>query len=166
VDYLVTTEDVFAIKSRPNDVIYLDPPYTKRQYASYYHVLETITLGDNPGVEGVAGLRPWKSRASVFCYKAKALQALVKLASSQGANRVLISYSEELGHGGYNWEYYNDDYGYFIDIRNEAKENGLIKTIKKYIQDNKYIKILIDFYYIKNSLWYKRSTFYIGYPQF
>ena len=97
VDYLVTTEDVFAIKSRPNDVIYLDPPYTKRQYASYYHVLETITLGDNPGVEGVAGLRPWKSRASVFCYKAKALQALVKLASSQGANRVLISYSDD-GH--------------------------------------------------------------------
>lgn len=82
------------------------------------------------------------------------------------ANHFLISYSEELGHGGYNWEYYNDDYGYFIDIRNEAKENGLIKTIKKYIQDNKYIKILIDFYYIKNSLWYKRSTFYIGYPQF
>ena len=33
----------------------------------------------------------------MFCYKAKALQALVKLASSQGANRVLISYSDD-GH--------------------------------------------------------------------
>lgn len=97
VRYLVTTEDAFDIKSRPNDVIYLDPPYTKRQYASYYHILETITLGDNPNVGGVTGLRPWKSRASVFCYKAKALQALVNLASSQRANRVLISYSDD-GH--------------------------------------------------------------------
>lgn len=97
VHYLVTTEDAFDIKSRPNDVIYLDPPYTKRQYASYYHILETITLGDNPDVGGVTGLRPWKSRASVFCYKAKALQALVNLISSQRANRVLISYSDD-GH--------------------------------------------------------------------
>lgn len=97
VDYAVTTKDVFDIKSEPNDVVYLDPPYTKRQYASYYHILETITLGDEPIVEGVAGLRPWQSKASVFCYKTKALRALADLVSSQNANRVLISYSND-GH--------------------------------------------------------------------
>lgn len=97
VDYSATAKDVFSIKSRPNDVVYLDPPYTKRQYAAYYHILETITLGDEPIVEGVAGLRPWKSKSSVFCYKVKALRALVNLVSLQSANRVLISYSND-GH--------------------------------------------------------------------
>lgn len=95
VDYLVTTDDVFSVESRPEDVVYLDPPYTKRQYAAYYHILETITLGDEPAVEGVAGLRPWKDKSSVFCFKIKALRALVELASSQNANRVLISYSND-----------------------------------------------------------------------
>ncbi len=97
VNYAITNDDVFLISSDIEDIVYLDPPYTKRQYASYYHILETITLGDEPIVKGVAGLRPWKNKASVFCYKAKALPALVKLASKQKAHRVLISYSND-GH--------------------------------------------------------------------
>lgn len=97
VRYSVTTMDVFDVVSKPCDVVYLDPPYTKRQYASYYHILETIVKGDEPEVEGVAGLRPWKKNASVFCYKTKALNALVKLVASQRAERVLVSYSNE-GH--------------------------------------------------------------------
>lgn len=97
VRYEVSTLDVFEVESRPADVVYLDPPYTKRQYAAYYHILETLVKGDEPSVEGVSGLRPWRDSASVFCYKVKALRALVGLAASQGAGRVLISYSND-GH--------------------------------------------------------------------
>lgn len=97
VDYSVSTLDVFDVESRPCDVVYLDPPYTKRQYASYYHILETLVKGDKPLVDGVAGLRPWKENASVFCYKTKALKALLSLVNSQNSNRVLVSYSNE-GH--------------------------------------------------------------------
>lgn len=97
VNYSVSNLDVFQVNSRVCDVVYFDPPYTKRQYASYYHILETIVRGDEPIVEGVAGLRPWKDNASVFCYKTKALKALVKLVISQKADRVLISYSND-GH--------------------------------------------------------------------
>ena len=97
VEYIVSTSDVFSVDSSPSDVVYLDPPYTKRQYASYYHILETIALGDNPVVEGVAGLRYWKDKSSVFCYKQKALRALIALIISQKAHRVLISYSND-GH--------------------------------------------------------------------
>ena len=97
VDYFVSNQDVFEIASTIEDVVYLDPPYTKRQYASYYHILETIALGDNPIVSGVAGLRPWKNKASVFCYKTKALGALCDLIISQPARCVLLSYSDE-GH--------------------------------------------------------------------
>ena len=97
VDYIVTNLDVFDAQSLEEDTVYLDPPYTKRQYASYYHILETMVIGDSPQVKGVAGLRPWKDKASVFCYKLKALEALTNLILQQRAKRVVLSYSNE-GH--------------------------------------------------------------------
>lgn len=96
-DLVATVTDVADIRPGSRDLVYLDPPYTKRQYASYYHILETITVGDTPAVEGVSGLRPWKDKASAFCYKTKALDALVSLVERIAARRVLISYSCE-GH--------------------------------------------------------------------
>ena len=89
--------DVSDLAVRSEDTVYLDPPYTKRQYASYYHILETITLGDAPVVEGVSGLRPWRHLASDFCYKRRALTALSTLIISMPAHRILLSYSSE-GH--------------------------------------------------------------------
>lgn len=93
----VSTSDVFDVNFSPCDVVYLDPPYTKRQYAAYYHVLETITAGDNPVVGGVTGLRPWEEKSSLFCYKREALKAMAKLIAQIAARRVFISYSSE-GH--------------------------------------------------------------------
>jgi adenine-specific DNA-methyltransferase len=92
-----TVADVFSLELRDTDIAYLDPPYSKRQYASYYHILETLTLNDEPVVEGVCGLRPWRDKASPFCYKIKALNALATLIEGLAANRVLLSYSNE-GH--------------------------------------------------------------------
>jgi len=92
-----TVGDVFDVPNAAQDLVYLDPPYTKRQYASYYHILETLALGDEPVVEGVAGLRPWKALASDFCYKSRALKTLSRLVHSLNAHKVLLSYSSE-GH--------------------------------------------------------------------
>lgn len=92
-----TVGDVFNVPNALGDLVYLDPPYTKRQYASYYHILETVALGDEPEVEGVAGLRPWKGLASDFCYKTRALKTLSRLVGGLKAERVLLSYSNE-GH--------------------------------------------------------------------
>lgn len=92
-----TVGDVFDVPNAVDDLVYLDPPYTKRQYASYYHILETVALGDEPEVEGVAGLRPWKLLASDFCYKTRALKTLSRLVSGLKAQKVLLSYSSE-GH--------------------------------------------------------------------
>lgn len=96
-ELVATVADVADLRPASNDLVYLDPPYTKRQYASYYHILETIVAGDEPDVEGVSGLRPWKDKASAFCYKVKALNALVSLVERIASRRVLISYSCE-GH--------------------------------------------------------------------
>ncbi|EKN4560746.1 DNA adenine methylase, partial [Salmonella enterica] len=93
----ISIGDAFSVKNRIYDLVYLDPPYTKRQYASYYHILETISFGDEPKVEGVAGLRPWKDKASAFCYKRKALITLTNLVSVIQAKKILVSYSND-GH--------------------------------------------------------------------
>lgn len=97
VAFEVRSVDVFDLATRSEDTAYLDPPYTKRQYAAYYHVCETIADGDAPVVTGVTGLRPWEHKASPFCYKTRALRALVDLISKLDAHRVLLSYSNE-GH--------------------------------------------------------------------
>lgn len=96
-DISATTRDVFDVASKPTDTVYLDPPYTKRQYSAYYHILETLHAGDFPKVGGITGLRPWQEKASVFCYKQKALAALTQLISSMNARQILLSYSNE-GH--------------------------------------------------------------------
>lgn len=89
--------DAADVPTKPGDTVYFDPPYTKRQYAAYYHVLETIAAADNPQVGGVTGLRPWRALASLYCYKSRALEALVDLISKYRTNRILLSYSED-GH--------------------------------------------------------------------
>ena len=89
--------DVFSVRTDVQDTVYLDPPYTKRNYAAYYHVLETIAHGDEPKVTGVVGLRPWESKASPFNYKRRALPAMLDLVRQIQAARVLISYSTD-GH--------------------------------------------------------------------
>lgn len=96
-DFRAVVGDVFALDTTPMDTVYFDPPYTKRQYSAYYHVLETIHAGDAPSVDGVTGLRPWRDKASDFCYKTRALDALTRLVLSTEARKILVSYSNE-GH--------------------------------------------------------------------
>lgn len=96
-EFEVTAMDAFSLTARSEDVLYLDPPYTKRQYPAYYHVLETIAAGDEPIVGGVTGLRPWKDRSSPFCFKRKAPDAFRKILSRLPTNRALVSYSSD-GH--------------------------------------------------------------------
>lgn len=77
------------------DVIYADPPYTKRQYAAYYHVLETIALYDSPRLTGKTGLRPWAVASSDFCYRRKAPAALERLVARIRASHFFMSYSAD-----------------------------------------------------------------------
>jgi adenine-specific DNA-methyltransferase len=89
--------DVDAVPIAYNDIAYFDPPYTKRQYAAYYHILETIAHGDEPAVGGITGLRPWHEKASAFCYKTRALDAISSLLAKTASRRIYLSYSSE-GH--------------------------------------------------------------------
>lgn len=75
--------------------VYLDPPYTKRQYAGIYHVLETIALEDEPTAIGDGGLRPWNEQASSFCYKKSAPTAFRETLSKIKSPHIFISYSDD-----------------------------------------------------------------------
>lgn len=78
-----------------SDAVYLDPPYTKRQYAGNYHILETIAREDEPDAVGDGGLRPWKEDASEFCYRKRAGAALEDVLSKLDTQDVFLSYSED-----------------------------------------------------------------------
>lgn len=99
VNVTTSTYDVLDIAYEAGDVAYFDPPYTKRQYAAYYHISETIAVGDEPLVTGVTGLRPWRHLASDYCYRTRALGAIGRLVAECPARRVFLSYSSD-GHVG------------------------------------------------------------------
>ncbi len=77
------------------DACYLDPPYTKRQYAGNYHVLETLACEDEPTAIGDGGLREWRDQASAFCYKRLAPQALRDAVKRLEVPHIFLSYSED-----------------------------------------------------------------------
>ena len=77
------------------DLLYIDPPYNTRQYATNYHILETLALGDEPEVKGVSGLRSTEGKRSVYCQSGQAEGALDTLVREAKADRILMSYSSE-----------------------------------------------------------------------
>jgi len=96
VGHRVTRGDaVLAAAESSADLTYADPPYTKRQYAAYYHVLETIVLDDEPTVTGSTALRPWRSHASDWCYRRRASTALDQLVAKTSSPFLLLSYNDD-----------------------------------------------------------------------
>jgi adenine-specific DNA-methyltransferase len=77
------------------DVLYLDPPYTKRQYAGQYHVLETLAVDDDPEPVGEGGLRDWYGQYSAFCSKRMVRAAFRTVLENAAAPTILLSYSED-----------------------------------------------------------------------
>lgn len=88
--------DIFeAINLVSGDILYLDPPYNNRQYPPYYHILDTVTLYDEPAIYGKTGRRPYKEKLSPFCMADKAKDALVDIISKAKFNHIYISYSTD-----------------------------------------------------------------------
>lgn len=89
-------KDIFEIIDRVSgDILYLDPPYNNRQYPPYYHILDTVTLYDEPAIYGKTGRRPYKEKISPFCMTDKAKAALVDIVSRAKFNHIYISYSTD-----------------------------------------------------------------------
>jgi len=95
-DHLIFNRDANELAQEITvDVAYLDPPYNWRQYAAYYHVLETIAKYDSPQVSGKSGLRPWGEQRSRYSYRKDACNALAEIINTINARAILLSYNAD-----------------------------------------------------------------------
>lgn len=79
--------------SRPWDVLYLDPPYTARRYAGYYHLPELITRGDQPQPRGASGITTMPQLPSPY-YTKGSIGALTALLERATFGLLVMHYSD------------------------------------------------------------------------
>lgn len=77
------------------DILYIDPPYNSRQYATNYHLLETISRYDSPEIYGKTGMRPYQELKSKYCYKREVLKTFTDLIDKANFKHIILSYSTE-----------------------------------------------------------------------
>lgn len=82
-------------REHPVDVLYLDPPYNQRQYATNYHLLETIARYDSPAIYGKTGLREYTEQKSRYCARARVKEAFADLIANAQAKYIFLSYNNE-----------------------------------------------------------------------
>lgn len=142
-NYVFNNNSVDLLNEIEADIFYLDPPYNQRQYAAYYHLLETITKYDNPEITGISGLRNYKPQKSLFCNTKTALQELYKIAKDGKYKVLILSYNTEGIMPQYDILSILNQFGKveiveFDYLRFKSNNNGDSKN-KKYIQEQLYI---------------------------
>jgi len=96
LDHQVFNSDVNKVISKVSgDILYLDPPYNHRQYATNYHILETITKHDNPKLHGKTGLRNYANQKSLYCSKPRVRKVFEDLISKAKVKYIFLSYNNE-----------------------------------------------------------------------
>jgi len=88
------------IKKISTDVLYLDPPYNTRQFASNYFLLELIAEGwfdKEPKInpKSKTGIYFDESKKSLYCQKSTAPAAFTDLIKKAKARHILLSYNNE-----------------------------------------------------------------------
>jgi len=95
-DHKVFNEDINKVAERiKGDILYLDPPYNQRQYATNYHILETIVKYDNPKIYGKTGLRNYQDQKSLYCSRMQVKKAFKDLILKANAKYIFLSYNNE-----------------------------------------------------------------------
>ena len=92
----VFNEDINKLVGQiKGDILYLDPPYNQRQYATNYHILETIAKYDNPKIYGKTGLREYQDHKSLYCSRTQVKKAFKDLILKARAKYIFLSYNNE-----------------------------------------------------------------------
>lgn len=94
---IIVQDDVsnFVKKYKNFDIIYLDPPYNQRQYASNFHVLENLVVNDKQDLKGKTGLRNYDSQKSDYCISSKVYNSFKELINNIDSKYIVMSYSTE-----------------------------------------------------------------------
>ncbi len=83
------------IKEISCDILYIDPPYNNRQYATNYHLLETIAVWDKEIINNKTGLRYYEKQKSNYCYSSKCIRVFEDLIKNAKCKFILLSYNSE-----------------------------------------------------------------------
>jgi len=95
-DHEVFNENINEVVEKvKGDILYLDPPYNQRQYATNYHMLETIAKYDNPKIHGKTGLREYQNQKSLYCSRTQVKKAFKDLILKARAKYIFLSYNNE-----------------------------------------------------------------------
>lgn len=95
-NYIELDDVLNCVSNHKNvDIIYMDPPYNKRQYASNFHVLENIVVYDKQELKGKTGLREYTNQKSDYCIKNKVKKSFEELVNNMDTNVLVMSYSTE-----------------------------------------------------------------------
>jgi len=95
-EHTIFNEDINTVTQKvKGDILYLDPPYNQRQYATNYHLLETVAKYDNPKLHGKTGLREYQDQKSLYCSRASVKQTFKDLILNAKAKYIFLSYNNE-----------------------------------------------------------------------
>ena len=124
-------EKLFETYSLPDqDIVYIDPPYTDRQYSSYYHLLSTAFFNDFYIPESKTGVR--SGNKSDFCLKNKCRDAFNVLLSTIKGKYIIISYNDNS----------------LIEISEFIE---IIKSHYKFVQPHKFLHSKYNGKYLKDT---------------
>ena len=87
------------VRKIQTDILYLDPPYNSRQYASNYFLLELIAEGwfngNRPKIYGKTGMREYEEQKSAYCQKSNVSNTFQDLIKHIKTRYILLSYNDE-----------------------------------------------------------------------
>lgn len=88
----ITRKDANVLaKKIKADIVYIDPPYSSRQYSRFYHLLENIVKWDKPELFGTA-LKPKPENMSEYSSN-RALKAFNELIKDLECKYIVVSYN-------------------------------------------------------------------------
>lgn len=140
-DHDIFNEDVNNLISKiGGDILYLDPPYNQRQYATNYHLLETIAKYDSPQVHGKTGLRNYENQKSQYCSRTQVKKAFDNLISNAKQKYIFLSYNneglmtlndiEEIMSKRGKYGYFTKEYGRFKADKSNNRDYSATKTVE------------------------------------
>jgi len=90
--FFITRKDANLLaKSINSDVVYIDPPYSSRQYSRFYHLLENITKWEKPNLFGVA-MKPKPENLSKYS-TSNAFDSFSELIFDLNCKYIVVSYN-------------------------------------------------------------------------
>lgn len=95
-EHEVFNEEINELSKKiKGDILYLDPPYNHRQYATNYHLLETIAKYDSPEIHGKTGLRDYQNQKSLYCSATQVKKSFEDLILNANVKYIFLSYNNE-----------------------------------------------------------------------